>query len=330
MVEPDLDVLTQAAEWLDAGIAVSLFTVARTWGAAPRPPGALLAIAADGRMIGSVSGGCIETELTERVRQGELGTGPVSAISFGVSTAAAQRAGMPCGGRLELVMEQLDSAAGLRPVIDALQARRRMVRRVCLTTGEASLHAAATHTACRYDGRDLYKLFGPTWRLVLIGAGQISLYLSQMAQAFDYEITVCDPRAEYAAAWSAPGTRLDQRMPDDAVRALQPDAYTAVVALTHDPRLDDMALLEALVSEAAYVGALGSAANQAKRRERLAALDLPPAAIGRLRGPVGLPLGGRSAPEIAVAILAELTALRHGRQLSLDAASDEGVRAAGG
>jgi xanthine dehydrogenase accessory factor len=193
---------------------------------------------------------------------------------------------------------------------------------VCLATGEVSLHPAGVQDEFRFDGRDVIKVFGPAWRLLLIGAGQLSRVTAEMALALDYDVVVCDPREDYAQNWRVPGTVLDTRMPDDAVRALARDARSAVVALTHDPKLDDLALLEALGAGVFYVGALGSKANNTRRRERLRNMGLTAAQLIRLHGPVGLPIGSRTPAEIAVAILAELTALRHGVVLQAVDASE--------
>jgi len=157
----------------------------------------------------------------------------------------------------------------------------------------------------------LTTVHGPCWRMLIIGAGQVSTYLARMAQALDYQVIVCDPRKGMHATWDVPDTTLTSEMPDDAVVALQPDASTVIIALTHDPKLDDMALLEALKSPAFYVGALGSKANNDKRRARLALFDLTAEEINRLHGPVGLNIGSRTPPEIAVSILAHLISLRN-------------------
>jgi xanthine dehydrogenase accessory factor len=212
------------------------------------------------------------------------------------------------------LIEPLASAEPLHTILRALDQRTLIARRVCLATGEASLHPAAAATEFSFDGTTVTKVFGPGWRLVLIGAGQLSRYVAEMAAALDYEVIVCDPRAEYARSWLVTSARLDARMPDDAVRALAQDGRTAVVALTHDPKLDDLALLEALGSPAFYVGALGSRANNSKRRARLRELGIAPAALARLHGPVGLPIGSRTPAEIAISILAEITAVRRGAQ----------------
>ena len=154
---------------------------------------------------------------------------------------------------------------------------------------------------------------GPHWRLLLIGAGQMTQYLAQMATALGYQVLVCDPREEYATGFDVPGATLLRTMPDDTVISVKPDGHTAIIALTHDPKLDDLALMEALTSTAFYVGAIGSRVNQAKRKERLKEhFGLTDAQLARLHGPVGLKNGARTPPEIAVSILAELTAVRYG------------------
>jgi len=313
MQSADREVLETAVGWLDASHTVYLVTVVRTWGSSPRPPGSLLAVrAADARFVGSVSGGCVEDDLGARLAAHGASLTLPRIESYGVTPEQSHHFGLPCGGHLDLVVEQLASAEPLRAILRALDARQLIVRRVCLTTGEVSLHTAEGDAAFRFDGENLIKVFGPTWRLVLIGAGQLSRFVAQMALALDYEVIVCDPRDEYAAQWQVAEAVLDTRSPDDAVCTLARDARCAVLALTHEPKLDDLALMEALVSSAFYVGALGSHANNAKRRVRLVSLALSPAAIARLHGPVGLPIGSRTPAEIAVAILAELTAVRNG------------------
>jgi xanthine dehydrogenase accessory factor len=318
MRSADREVLTAAVDWLDDGRAVWLVTVARTWGSSPRPVGSLLAICDDARFAGSVSGGCVEDDLVGRLAFGKLG-GPFPRIeSYGVANEQTRYVGLPCGGRLDLVVERLAGAAPWRIVLGAIERRERLARRLCLSTGAASLHTDGLDVDFRFEGDNLVKVFGPVWRLVLIGAGQLSRYVAEMALALDYEIVVCDPRPEYAAGWSMPDVRLDHRMPDDVVRELGDDPRAAVLALMHDPKLDDMALMEGLPSRAFYVGALGSETNNAKRRDRLASLGLPGEALARLHGPVGFPIGSRTPPEIAVAILAELTAVRRGVTLEID------------
>lgn len=310
----DREVLEQAAAWLGDGIPVWLVTVVETWGSSPRPPGSLLALAADGRSVGSVSGGCLEADLAARLGPP---TGRPRRLEYGVSREEAHRFGLPCGGRVALVAEPLTAPSALAPALEALRERRRITRRLDMQSGAIAWAPAERESLpFRVEGTHLEKLFGPVWRLLIIGDGQLPRRVAEMAAALDYEVIICDPRVESPAAWDFPAARLETRMPDDAVRALADDPRSAVVALTHDPKLDDMALMEALGSRAFYVGALGSRRNNAGRRARLAELGVRPEYLSRLRGPVGLPLGGRSPAEIALSVVAELTAVRYGSPLA--------------
>lgn len=307
----DLQVLGQAREWRQQGHDVWLVTVIETWGSAPRPPGALLAMRGDGLVVGSVSGGCVEDDLIERVRHGERVATP-TLVTYGVTKEEAARFGLPCGGNLRLVQEPLHDAAWITDVLDRTARHELVARRLDLQTGAVVVEPATRGEAFQFDGRTLRALFGPRWRLVVIGAGQLSRAVAQIALMLDFEVICCDPREEYHLTWDIPGTTFSKAMPDDLVVELQPDAHTAVIAVTHDPKLDDMALLEALKSPAFYVGALGSRGNTAKRKERLAMFDLSPAEIDRLHGPVGLDLGAKTPAEIAVSIVAEIVAVRNG------------------
>jgi xanthine dehydrogenase accessory factor len=307
----DLQVLQQARDWRAQGHAVWLVTVIETWGSAPRPPGALLAMRGDGLVVGSVSGGCVEDDLIERVRGGERVATP-SLVTYGVTKDEAARFGLPCGGNLRLVQEPLQDAAWIDEVL-ARTARHELVAR-CLdmASGKVTVEAASRGEAFEFSGQRLRALFGPRWRMLIIGAGQLSRVLAQMALALDFEVICCDPREEYHLTWDIAGTTFSKAMPDDLVIELQLDPHCAVVAVTHDPKLDDMVLLEALKSPAFYVGALGSRGNTAKRKERLAQFDLSEEEISRLHGPIGLHIGARTPAEIAVSILAEVVAVRSG------------------
>jgi xanthine dehydrogenase accessory factor len=307
----DLQVLVQARDWRREGHAVWLVTVIETWGSAPRPPGALLAMRDDGQVAGSVSGGCVEDDLIDRVRNGERVDKP-SLIAYGVTKEEAARFGLPCGGNLRLVQEPLLDTAWIDAVLDRT-ARHELVARVLdLDTGTVHIEPAARGEAFAFNGKTLRALFGPRWRMLIIGAGQLSRSLAQMALGLDFEVMVCDPREEYHLSWDVPGTSFSKAMPDDLALEMQLDPHAAVVAVTHDPKLDDMVLLEALKSPAFYVGALGSRSNTAKRKERLALFDLSAAEIERLHGPIGLDIGSRTPAEIAVSILAEIIAVRNG------------------
>ncbi len=283
----DLQVLRQARDWHAQGHKVWLVTVIETWGSAPRPPGALLCLRGDGLVVGSVSGGCVEDDLIERVRHGER-VGKPSLVTYGVSKEEAARFGLPCGGNLRLVQEPLQDAAWIDELLSRTERHELVARRLDLDTGGVSIEAATRGEQFEFDGRQLRALFGPRWRLLIIGAGQLSRVLAQMALALDFEVICCDPREEYHLTWDVPGTTFSKAMPDDLVLELQLDPHSAVVAVTHDPKLDDMVLLEALKSPAFYIGALGSRLNTAKRRERLALFDLSEQEIDRLHGPIGL------------------------------------------
>ena len=307
----DLNVLRQVVAWRRDGHAVVLGTITRTWGSAPRPVGSVVAVRGDGQIAGSVSGGCIEDDLIARMREHALAAGGAEVVRYGVSGDEAARFGLPCGGTLELVLEPLSDASRIAELLAALSEGRRVRRELVLASGAVTLSPADGADVVLLDGQRLVTTHGPNWRLFIVGAGQMTQYLAQMAQALDYQVIVCDPRDEYMP--ELPGVQRTKDMPDDAVNALQPDAHTAVIALTHDPKLDDLALMEALRSNAFYVGAIGSRANQAKRKLRLAEhFGLAEGELGKLHGPVGIKNGARTPPEIAVSILAELTAVRYG------------------
>ena len=308
----DLEVLSAALAWHAAGHPTLLGTVVKTWGSAPRPPGSMIAIRDDGHVKGSVSGGCIEDALIEQVRSGELRPLAPVTLTYGITADEAHRFGLPCGGTLQIVLEPVAGHTQLRALLEAVQASRLITRSVDLNSGVATLTDGEHAPLPVFDGQRMITSHGPRRRLLIIGAAQVSRYLANMALALDYRVIVCDPRTEYLDEWDVPAVELSSEMPDDLIIRLQLDAHSAVVALTHDPKLDDMALLEALKSPAFYVGALGSRLNNARRRERLALFDLSAEEIARLHGPVGLDLGARTPPEIAVAILAEITALKNG------------------
>jgi len=309
----DLQILRQVHDWRAAGHAVALGTITRTWGSAPRPPGSSVAIRDDGLVAGSVSGGCIEDDLIAKAKAGALATGVPQVVRYGIDAEAAHRFGLPCGGLIELVLEPVQAHTRLDELLQQLQGGQRVRRRLTLATGEVELQPAGTTDELELSATHLVTHHGPSWRLLIIGAGQLTQYLCPMAAALGYEVLVCDPREEYTTGFQAEQAKLVPGMPDDVVRELQPDGHTAVIALTHDPKLDDLALMEALTSPAFYVGAIGSRVNQSKRKARLMEhFGMSEASLERLHGPVGLKNGARTPPEIAVSILAELTAVRYG------------------
>lgn len=322
----DLQVLKKADAWLREGHRAVMGTVVRTWGSAPRPVGSLVIIRDDGLVVGSVSGGCIEDDLVDRVRQKAAAAARPERVKYGVTAEEAFKFGLPCGGTIELVLEPLGGNAQLGELLARVAAGRHTVRTLDLDNGDVTLADGDGTDVLDCSDARLVTAFGPRWRLLVIGAGQLTHYVAQMALALDYTVTICDPREEYADGWLVPGTQLVRTMPDDTVTEFRPDRHTAIVALTHDPKLDDLALMEALKSDAFYVGAIGSHKNQAKRKERLLEFGVTAEQLENLHGPVGLKNGARTPPEIAVSILAEVTATKYGYRIPTPIAA--GPRAA--
>jgi xanthine dehydrogenase accessory factor len=312
----DVEVIRTAMDWMNRGHRVVLGTVVRTWGSSPRPPGSLMIIRDDGQVAGSLSGGCIEDDLIDRVKRGELAPRLPQSTIYGATAEEAQRFGLPCGGTVQIVLEPLSAQSMLRELLAAIEQHRVVRRRLELATGLVAITPCPDGDSLNFDGRTLETVHGPRLRLLIVGGGQLSRYLAAMAVMLDYCVTVCDPREEYHEGWpSIEGVTLSRLMPDDLVIAMNLDAHSAVVAVTHDPKLDDLALMEALKTPAFYVGALGSRRNNDARRHRLREFDVSEDEVAHLRGPVGLKLGGRTPPEIALAVVAEMTAVRRGAAL---------------
>ncbi len=265
----DLEVVRSALKWTESGHRATLGTVVHTWGSAPRPVGAMLVIRDDGQVMGSVSGGCVEDDLIDKVRTKAIAAEKPEVTTYGVTQEQATRYGLPCGGTLQIVLEPITTESKLKDLLSVIERHELSARFLDMDTGKVRIEPGK-------------------W---------------------------CDPRGEYADGWDFKEVPINRGYPDDVVVAMNLDAHSAVVAVTHDPKLDDAALLEALKSPAFYVGALGSQKNNDARRKRLAEFDLAASEIARLRGPVGLKIGSKTPPEIAVAILAEMTAVRRGVQI---------------
>lgn len=307
----DFSVLKAAKEWANGDLPTWLITVVETFGSSPRPVGAMLVLRSDGLSVGSVSGGCIEDDLIDKARTQQLSIHHATQLTYGVTREEALAFGLPCGGTLSVVIEPIKDATWLDEILKLIGEHRLVSRSLRLSDLNIQLSQALPDEVLSFDGDTLITVHGPRWRLLIIGAGQTSTYLAQMAQALDYEIFICDPREEFRTVWDVSGTTVLSGMPDDVVLEMDVDSRTAIIALTHDPKLDDMALLEALKSPAFYVGALGSKLNNEKRRDRLALFDLAPDEIARLHGPVGLNIHSRTPPEIAVAILAHIISVKN-------------------
>lgn len=311
MDSQDLEVLTQAHEWLQTGHRILLVTVVKTWGSSPRPIGALLALRDDGRAVGSISGGCIEDDLMYQLRQHGMPS-KAELVTYGATAEEARRLGLPCGGSMQLVIEPIKEKNSLQEVLSLLNQGKLVARSLNLETQQSDVVVTSSEQTTEFKGSVLTSIYGPRYRLILIGAGQLSQLLANIALSLDFAVTVCDPREEYADGWNVPKTVLRREMPDDVVMEMQPDARTAVITLTHDPKLDDLALMEALKSPAFYVAALGSRSNNRQRRERLLEFGVTHDQVESLRGPAGLFIGSKTPSEIAVSIAAELVAVKNG------------------
>ncbi len=331
MTVSDADMLRQAAEWRAAGRGVAIATVVETWGSAPRPVGAHLVVDEAGLFLGSVSGGCVEGEVIAAALDA-IEDGAPRLLEFGVADETAWRAGLSCGGRIAVHVEKLGAARlDLLHAVNAELAARRACALVTALDGSDAWLCRSGDAEDRLSGEALDLLrsgksgsvapagrrffinaYTPPPRLVLVGAVHIAQALAPMATRVGFDVVVVDPRSAFAAGERFPGARLFVDWPDAALADLGLDAFTAVAALTHDPRIDDAALRLALDSACFYVGALGSRKTHARRLERLAAAGLDDEGLSRIRAPIGLAIGAATPAEIAVAILAEIIAARRG------------------
>ncbi len=327
----DVMVLRSLRDWRASGQRALLATVIRTWGSSPRPVGSIMALCESGSVVGSVSGGCIEDDLIYRFTQayahnGEINaesavipSGPPQNVKYGISADEAHRFGLPCGGTLELLLEFDPDPQCLSQLVDALEHGQLVQRTTHLKSGEVTIQPSATPADLILDSEKLVNTFGPEYRMLLIGAGQLTEYLASMALFNGFSVTVCDPRTEYSGAWSVAGAQLTREMPDDVVLSFRPDQRSCVIALTHDPKLDDLALLEALETNAFYIGAIGSRRNNQARRERMKEhMSLSDSQLSRLRGPIGIYIGSKTPAEIAVSIMAEVLAVKNAVPLPRD------------
>ncbi len=316
MNSTDYQVLQAAIGWLHDGKRVALATVVQTWGSSPRPVGSWLAIREDGQVVGSVSGGCVEDDLIRRVQSEILTRTTPELVKYGVSRDEAVRFGLPCGGTLQLLVEPRPEVFILEEIMSGIRKRSIVLREVNVLTGQSILRIGNRSTQFQFSNEKMQTIYGPRWRMFIIGAGQLSLCLASFALTSDFDITVIDPREEYAEGIGSDGIQFIQGMPDDVMQVLGVDSHTAIVALTHDPKIDDLALIDALQSEAFYIGALGSHTNTQKRKERLREFNLSTKQLERLHGPVGLAIGALTPPEIAVSIMAEVIAVKYGKNNS--------------
>ena len=313
----DMEVIETLIEWMRERKQVWLATVTKTWGSSPRPVGSTFCCNEDGKTMGSLSGGCVEEDLVEKLIGKQLANGDPEVILYGKSKEESDRFGLPCGGQLEVVIEPQFNERNLTAF---LQIRDQLKKRLCvLKTTDLRSGGIETEAKNKFSELELQKetrkalkhTLGPRFQLFLIGAGQVSQYLAQIAKMLDYHVLVCDPREEMIEQWKIEGVQLISGMPDDAINRYVKDEMSAIVALTHDPRIDDMGLMQALKSSAFFIGAMGSKKTSEKRRERLLQLDLSNDEIARLHAPVGLPIGSKTPSEIAISIIAQLSSIRN-------------------
>ena len=326
MKNADTEVLSHLVRWVESGEMSWLCTVVKTWGSSPRPIGSLLCCNQQGLVSGSLSGGCVEEDLLERLKGGDLAIEKPELLIYGRTDEEVERFQLPCGGQLHIIIEPIADKTYLpefKKVVSRLQLRECVERSVDIASGGMCvkekdrfqhLKFTGDFETTSHKGKTMTQTYGPRYQLFLIGAGQVSMYLAQFAQALDYHVVVCDPREEMIDQWPIEGVQLINGMPDDAVKENATDHFSAIIALTHDPRIDDMGLMEALKTQAFFIGAMGSLKTSTKRRERLELLDLNKDEISKLHAPVGLPIGSKTPAEIAIAILAQLTGLRSSKQ----------------
>jgi xanthine dehydrogenase accessory factor len=313
MQTQDNAVLSAALDALRNGQTCWLATVVAVHGSSPRPVGSMALFLPPTSQVGSLSGGCVEEELLASIVTGEFSGNVPQVLQYGVSAEENARLGLPCGGHLTIFLQFLRvhrDLSWLESVRNALDSRQIIERCVDRLSGNTTVERGGSYRELEFAEAQLSQCFGPRQRMLLIGAGQLAASVAELALGLDYDVLVCDPRAEARADWRGPALPLLSDMPDDAVRAHADDPESVVVTLTHDPRIDDMALMEALESKAWYVGALGSVRTTLQRKERLSALGVPAHCIDRLHAPVGLDIGSKTPPEIAVSIIAELIRLR--------------------
>jgi xanthine dehydrogenase accessory factor len=326
--------LATALAWSAEGRGVAIATVIETWGSAPQPVGSQLLIDAAGNFLGSVSGGCVEAEVVAQAAD-VIATGTPKSLEFGIEDATAWKVGLACGGTIRVFVEPLaaDLPDGvLQRLLRDVGARRAVALITNLATGGRSLaHASADvgqdlgptlQEAFRCDksvkaagtsGELFINVFNPTPRLIVVGAVHIAQQLVPMARALGHEVIILDPRSAFARQQRFGDTPIVREWPDEALPKIGLDARTALIALTHDAKLDDPALISALASDAFYVGALGSRKTHAKRVERLLRAGVPAADIERIHAPIGLDIGAQGAAEIALSIIAEITAVQRGK-----------------
>lgn len=289
-------ILAAAHDW--AGAPMAIATVVETWKSAPCPTGTHMLVHADGRFVGSVSGGCVEADVLERAQM-VLAGAPAILRRYGVADDAAWDVGLPCGGDIQVLVQPV-SAEGFPDSLFADIIRARGSGATLSVVTDLATGRSRVMQGAQADG--FINVYHPPRRLLIVGAVEIAAALSAIAVSQGIDVTLCDPRGRFLTADRFPGVRLDDRWPDDAVKAFAPDSRSAIVTLSHDPKIDDPALIAALASPAAYVAALGSSRSHQARLSRLSAAGVSAEQCARIEGPAGVAINAISAPEIALSI----------------------------
>ena len=315
-------IISHVESWLNSQRPVWLCTILKTWGSSPRPIGAMMACTMDGELVGSISGGCIEEDFLEQLRDGSLKAqydkeSKPFIVKYGVTIEEQARLKLPCGGQLHVLLEYIDSSEQTCEVFQRLAGdlknHSKVSRRVDLTNGAISAEAQSSEDAVVIDGTQMTHSLSPMYRLLILGAGDVAKFVAEMAIALEYDVMLCDPRPNYLDNWAVPGVETTAQLPDDVVRERFSNPYSGIIALAHDPRVDDMALMEALKTSAFYIGAMGSVKTSAARRERLPELGLSSDEIERLHAPIGFQINSKTPAEIAISVMAEITSVRYHR-----------------
>ena len=293
--------LAKAADWRAAGHGLALATVGKAWGSAPRRPGAMLLVRDDGLFEGSVSGGCVEGAVIEAALA-RIATGGGELLTFGVANETAWEVGLACGGEISIFVQAVDDSGFPPALLARIAAARAGGEAVSVRFGFADGRAAEG------EGGDWTLRIDPPLRLMLVGAVHISQALAPMAASLGHRVLIVDPRGAFAAGPRFAGFEVDGRWPDEALADWKPDGASAIVALTHDPKLDDVALAAALRSDAYYIAALGSRKSHAARLERLGAMGFEAGQLARIHGPAGLDIGAANPAEIALSVAAQMVA----------------------
>lgn len=282
----------------------------------------------EGRVVGSLSGGCVEDDLLEKLTQGRLARSTPQFFRYGETPEEAEQLGLPCGGHLDIVVEPIEpddsNARSFSEIAKHLASRQCITRRTDFSTNKVTIESTKNYQPFSYDRQRnlLCQTFGPRFQLFIVGTGMVSNYVAEFAQILDYQVTIIDPREDRLSDFRVGGVIKVCDMPDDVIRARANDSRSAIVALSHDPRIDDMGLMGAFETAAFYIGAMGSVRTTEKRRIRLLELEISSEQLARLHAPIGIPIGSKTPPEIAISILAEITATRN--ELYADARSSHG------